>query len=348
MNDFDTAHKSASTVTGKPDEALDSSQGSAPSSSDVTLTDRPQRDLGADLALLDRVAILMTMGLPLLGLLVGAQRFLELAGRPNSRPGAWLEAGLSMSGVFLAHVLAGLGIGGLFRGLAAWIFLHTTRPVPVEQSESRPVSEISRADDHLREEALARIRLFIQEGNWDQARALFDAFSPADRQHPRVHAVGLELQSASESARTTQLAKLEAARQVNDPDRVLELHQFLVPLLENEAKAKLETDLAAWFLRLIHKRLRTGKIQTDVAVLAGRVAEVFGHTVEGASLRASLGTLRRSAGLCPRCAQPYTGLGDACPVCLGVPRAPREPRDATPNPVEIAEDRDLEDFGEFD
>jgi hypothetical protein len=73
-------------------------------------------------------------------------------------------------------------------------------------------------------------------------------------------------------------------------------------------------------LKLIHIRLRSGKIQPDVALLAGRVADVFSHTVEGASLRASLPTLRRSVGLCPRCAQPYTGIADACPSCLA-PRA---------------------------
>jgi hypothetical protein len=49
---------------------------------------------------------------------------------------------------------------------------------------------------------------------------------------------------------------------------------------------------------------------------------VFCHTVEGASLRASLPTLRRSAGLCPRCAQPYTGLANACPQCLAAPGPP--------------------------
>ncbi len=57
-------------------------------------------------------------------------------------------------------------------------------------------------------------------------------------------------------------------------------------------------------------------MQTDLAVLAGRIADAFSHTVAGASLRASLPTLRRSAGLCSRCGQPYTGLANACPACL--------------------------------
>jgi predicted amidophosphoribosyltransferase len=67
---------------------------------------------------------------------------------------------------------------------------------------------------------------------------------------------------------------------------------------------------------MIPDRSRLWIIQVDVATLAGRVAEDFAHTTEGASLRASLPTLRRSAGLCPRCAQPYTGIADACRDCL--------------------------------
>jgi predicted amidophosphoribosyltransferase len=64
-------------------------------------------------------------------------------------------------------------------------------------------------------------------------------------------------------------------------------------------------------------------VQGDVAELAARAAESFGDTPEGASLRASLPTLRRSAGLCPRCAQPYAGIDEACPQCLAglVPQA---------------------------
>ena len=40
-------------------------------------------------------------------------------------------------------------------------------------------------------------------------------------------------------------------------------------------------------------------------------------TVEGASVRASLPTLRRSVGLCPRCAQPYTALPMPAPMHEG-------------------------------
>ncbi len=96
----------------------------------------------------------------------------------------------------------------------------------------------------------------------------------------------------------------------------------LVPLLSPDARRELDRDLIRWFLALLMKRMRTGTVRGDVATLAARVAEVFPDTPEGASLRASLPTLRRSAGLCPRCAKPYTGVEDACPECLAATPGP--------------------------
>jgi hypothetical protein len=84
-------------------------------------------------------------------------------------------------------------------------------------------------------------------------------------------------------------------------------------------------------------------MRADVAVLAARVALSLDDTPEGASLRASLPTLRRAAGLCARCGQPYTGIAEACPICQSAaaviapaPAAvdrPVDPRDADQNGV---------------
>ena len=112
------------------------------------------------------------------------------------------------------------------------------------------------------------------------------------------------------------LAQLDAARRVNDPDRVLGLYHTLGSSLDFERRGELERELAKWFLDLIHRRLRGGRIQVDVVQLAAQAAETFAATVEGASLRASLPVLRRSVGLCPRCAQAYVGPDAACPQCL--------------------------------
>jgi hypothetical protein len=172
------------------------------------------------------------------------------------------------------------------------------------------------------------IRKTIRDGKWDEAAAILDGCSPDGLADPRLSSLRAEIRSAREAARSKQFAQLKAAQHANDPDRVLELHQSLIPLLEEEARGALDSELSQWFLRLVHNRLRTSKIQADLAVLAGRIAEAFGHTVEGASLRASLPTLRRSAGLCSRCGQPYAGMASACPTCLaqaqstGAPPAP--------------------------
>ena len=113
--------------------------------------------------------------------------------------------------------------------------------------------------------------------------------------------------------------ELTAAQGVNDPERLLEIHARLAPVLDAGALAEVEAQVVKWFLALIMRRLRGGTVRPDVAELATKVAERFPRSVEGASLRASLGTLRRSTGLCPRCARPYRGISDACPLCLVAP-----------------------------
>src|SRR5262249_2050407 len=125
----------------------------------------------------------------------------------------------------------------------------------------------------------------------------------------------------------------DAARQVNDAERVLELYRTVESSLEFDRRGELERELSRWFLQLIHRRLRIVPIQAEVVRLATDVAVIFGATGEGASLRASLPMCGRSVGLCPRCAQPYTGTAAACPKCLGAAggSAPGRP-DSEPEP----------------
>lgn len=269
-------------------------------------------DVGAALARIGRVSLILTWGLPFLGLLHAARQAFEEIDRPGL-------AALDAIYLLGAYILAGIALGTLIHVLGLWL---THQPsgagTQVEGlSGTGPPAPVLTALDLLRERTIVDIRQAIRKAKWDEARALLDAFATDHVDDPHASVLDQELQTARDAARDDSLAQLDAARQVNDPDRVLELHQFLVPLLEAEARNSLEAELSKWFLRLIHNRLRTGKIQTDVALLAGRIAESFSHTVEGASLRASLSTLRRSAGLCPRCAQPYTGVADACPTCMG-------------------------------
>jgi hypothetical protein len=193
------------------------------------------------------------------------------------------------------------------------------------------VESVSTSDSSLggRAHALEKIERATRTAQWSQAEALiteFEADFPGD---PRPAELRVSLASAQRGAIEQGLAQLEAARSANDADRVLELYPIVASSMGDEARGSLSSDLSAWFLSLIHRRLRAGKIQADVVQLAGRFAETFSTTVEGASVRASLATLRRSVGLCPRCAQPYVGIAEACPTCLGKTTAP--PAGGTPN-----------------
>ena len=128
---------------------------------------------------------------------------------------------------------------------------------------------------------------------------------------------------ADELERTRQFAvddlrdRIEAARRANDPDGVIGLRDELARILHGEPIREVDRLLVKWLMALIQRRLRTGTVRPDVVELAGRVAERFGGTTEGASLRASLPTLRRSAGLCPRCGEPYAGRRRRLPEMPG-------------------------------
>lgn len=85
----------------------------------------------------------------------------------------------------------------------------------------------------------------------------------------------------------------------------------------------------------IFHRMHSGTVREDVAVLAQAVVARFPESTEGKTLAQVIGVLRRSAGLCPRCAQPYRGIASACHDCLRV----------TPEAYQIAWDDDSEPFG---
>lgn len=82
----------------------------------------------------------------------------------------------------------------------------------------------------------------------------------------------------------------------------------------------------------IFQRMHSGTVREDVARLAQAVIKAFPDTTEGKTLAQVIGVLRRSAGLCPRCAEPYRGIAAACHDCLR----------GTPESYQIAWDDDQE------
>ncbi|HLH27897.1 MAG TPA: hypothetical protein VKW77_03215, partial [Acidimicrobiales bacterium] len=203
---------------------------------------------------------------------------------------------------------------------------------------------------HLR----AGVDQALRSGRHAEAATLLEDFEARFPDDPAIPALRDRLAAALREHAEAQVAQIDAARQVNDSDRVLELFRTAAPALEPDRRGDLERQLAKWFQELIFRRLRGGVVQVEVVHLAAQVAETFGATVEGASLRASLPLLRRSVGLCPQCAQPYTGMARACPKCLA-PTAeaplpatgePTPPTDPEPEPLETPPaDRDGRDDG---
>jgi hypothetical protein len=167
-----------------------------------------------------------------------------------------------------------------------------------------------------RAQALGEIDAALRGTQWALAESLLETFEAAYPGDPKSSSLRAALDQARRSVLEQRTAELAAAREVNDPARVIELYRLVAPELDREARGELQAGVARWFLTLIYRRLRTGKIQVEVVDLATQFAESFAATTVGASVLAALPMMRRSAGLCPRCAQPYTGVEQACPECL--------------------------------
>jgi hypothetical protein len=276
-------------------------------------------------------------GLTILGLFAAFLFVAESAAARVLTPAEWAISLSRAGALVMACGLAGWGVSVLFRATGAAILeyleqvSHGSDELATQSARAialleRIAQALEARGEFARREVATDIhqsRYFeieraIKGAHWAEAGSLLDQFELDYPPNPKSAALREEMVAARQGDIQERLAQLEAARDVNDPDRVLELYQGLAPSLAAEVRAPLQQKLAPWFLSLIHRRLRIGKIQADVVLLAGRFAETFATTHEGASVRASLPTLRRSIGLCPRCAQPYTGLGAACPKCLGI------------------------------
>jgi hypothetical protein len=277
--------------------------------------------------------------LAILGAMVGVEHILDSAAVPSPTPARLGSAVLGGLSLLVSFCLAGWGVAVVTRIATSLIrewLEHATRASEVQfiglsqvvaqlerlvESLGKPAGHALLSQDPASERAhsIAEIARAIRAANWIDAQIRLDELETSYPNDPELSAMREQFARARHDAVQTTLSQLSAAREVNDPDRVLEIYQLVQSSLDETARAALEQDVAKWFLSLIHRRLRLGKVEPDVVHLASRFAETFASTVEGASVRASLSTLRRSVGLCPRCAQPYTGIADACPKCLKPP-----------------------------
>lgn len=304
-----------------------------------------------------RSANLIALGALAFGGLRGLQSLLAITTTSATGVAATFGAVVGACSEVLLYGLLGLAASVLVRALGVWAASQasTSRSRSPEAEEpvdasTRPPTPPAVAMPPVASAQLAEIRRLLRDHDWDAATDAVRAFRDEHPSDPRSVEASSELERAMQAALGRLEGQLQAARDVNDPDQVLEIHGRMTPLLDEERRNSLDVELARWFLSIVHRRLRTGRIQADVVALADRIAEGFGHTTDGASLRASLPTLRRSAGLCPRCARPYTGVAKACPECLKPAPAPPpsfEPDELDEPPIEAREpDLFVEPFNE--
>lgn len=264
----------------------------------------------------DRTATWIVAGALAMGLLL-ALIVAEEKGAHEFR--SWINVLCTAGYTIIAHGLAGLVLAALVRALGVWALAGSERPREPLRGDGPPPVEPPRsaaADAAAIDDDLAATRRSIELGEWDAADARLGdliAEHPDDR---RVERLVDQLRRAKQLVGERWVEQIRVAREVNDPNRVLELYAETPPVHDEEGRKNLDQDVAKWFLSLVHRRLRGGGIQVEIVTLAERVSESFAHTLEGASLRAALPTLRRSVGLCPRCAKPYVGTAEACPECL--------------------------------
>jgi len=202
----------------------------------------------------------------------------------------------------------------------------------VEQKPPQPEPE---DDETARAHQVARQA--IAAGRWAQAEKLVGRFI---KDHPGPEAARLlaELEDSRNVAIERLMTRLEAAKYAEDGLLAVEIRDALTEHLRGDRLADLDRDLVRWLVGEIKKKVRSGPIKPEVATLASRVADSFADTPEGAALKGSIPNLRRSAGLCPRCARSYRGADAACPRCLG-----RDSSGTNPSYVPLSDETDLEE-----
>ena len=203
------------------------------------------------------------------------------------------------------------------------------------------LSEREKPREEPEDDALTRTvtlaRQAIAAGRWAQAERMVRGVV---RDHPGPDAARLlaELEDARNRVVEGLKTRLESARSSGDGLMVVEIRDALTEHLRGPRLDDLDRELVRWLVGEIKRKVRSGSIKPEVATLASRVADSFADTPEGALLKGSIPNLRRSAGLCPRCALPYRGTSDACPRCHR-----SDASGANPTYVPLSGDPDLEE-----
>jgi hypothetical protein len=169
--------------------------------------------------------------------------------------------------------------------------------------------------DEPRQEAIDAVREAVRRESWDQARRLASTFAAEFRDAPEAKDLAGQVDAAFTRKLQSLRDQMDQAERANDCEGLLNLRDRLSGLLNGTELYQVDRRVAHWVARYLREALAAGKAK-EVVHLAERVVDAVGDsTQEGAQIRGSLPTLRRSAGLCAECGQPSDVRLARCPIC---------------------------------
>jgi hypothetical protein len=167
-----------------------------------------------------------------------------------------------------------------------------------------------------RQEALLALRLDLAASSLELAGSLIEAFAAAFPDAPELDDLRAEIETRRVDHTAALRRRVDAGREAGEPEEVLAARDELARHLDDDGLREIDAAVLTWLVGLIQARMRSGTVGLDVAQWAGEVVARYGDSREGQALHASLPILRRCAGLCARCGEPYRGIEAACPRCL--------------------------------
>jgi hypothetical protein len=174
------------------------------------------------------------------------------------------------------------------------------------------------------------LRDAMRRESWDQARQLAATFAQKFPDEPEAKDIAAQVEAAFKRKVQSLREQLDHAEGSGDSEGMLNSRDRLSAYLSGTELYQVDRRVAHWMAKYLRDALAAGKAK-DVVHLAERVVDSVGDsTQEGAQVRASLPALRRGAGLCPECGEPYDSKTDRCAACESKRRSAK----ATPGPRE--------------
>lgn len=213
-----------------------------------------------------------------------------------------------LAGVLFVSILGALVL--LMLAAARYLWLLATTAGTLVSTGATPSARPEPSTD-LR--ALQKLKDAIAERRWPDVEELFrllqqDNADLAREMEPIIR--------REREAHTRELQEaLEQARNQNNPQAVLDVRDKLAALLELHERQDLDREIARWSMVYLREALHEGRARELIDLIERMVATFGESTTEGMELKNALPILRRSAGRCPDCGQPYDISMERCPEC---------------------------------